>query len=133
MNYQQRLIEALAPELGEKGTEMSNTTQQVQVATKGNKIVLEQVKQLTEIRAEIAMLEKQKVALTAEIEKAFGANKTTKTSEFTTLTHNSIEFARLDWRSRKGIDSEKLAVDFPEAYEACQKPTVYSVIVSLFK
>jgi tRNA U38,U39,U40 pseudouridine synthase TruA len=133
LNYQQRLIEALAPELGEKGTEMSNTTQQVQVATKGNKIVLEQVRQLVEVRAEIARLEKLKVALTEEVEKAFGVDKKAKTSTATTLTHNAIEFARLDWRSRKGIDSEKLAEKFPEAYEACQKPTVYSVIVSLFK
>lgn len=134
MNYQQnKLMKVLAPALGDKGFQMIANTQQVQVATKGNKIVLEQVRQLVEIRAEIARLEKMKVAVTTEVEKAFGVNKEAKTSEFTTLTHNAIEFARIDWRSRKGIDSEKLALEFPEAFEACQKPSVYSVIVSLFK
>jgi uncharacterized protein (UPF0335 family) len=108
-------------------------TQEVSKTTKGSKVVVDQVKQLTEIRAEIARLEKEKVALTAEIEKAFGVDKDSKTSEFDTLTHNAIEFARLDWRSRKGVDLDKLAVEFPEAFEACQKPTIYSVIVSLFK
>jgi hypothetical protein len=73
------------------------------------------------------------LALTAEIEKAFEVDKEAKTSRFSTLTHHAVEFARIDWRSRKGIDSEKLALEFPEAFEACQKPTVYSVIVSLFK
>jgi len=110
----------------------ANTLEQT-TTTKGSKVVVEQVKQLTEIRAEIARLEKLKVAVTEEIEKAFGVDKKAKTSEFTTLTHNSIEFARIDWRSRKGIDTEKLALEFPEAFEACQKPTIYSVIVSLFK
>lgn len=101
--------------------------------TKATKITLEQVKELIEVRAEIASLEKRKEALTAEIEKVFGVDKKAKTSMFTTLKHNGIEFARLDWRTRKGIDSEKLALEFPEAFEACQKPTIYSVIVSLFK
>jgi hypothetical protein len=134
LNYQQnKLMKVLAPALGDKGFRMIGNTQQVQVATKGNKIVLEQVRQLVEIRAEIARLEKLKVAVTTEVEKAFGVNKIAKTSEFTTLTHNAIEFARIDWRSRKGLDSEKLALEFPEAFEACQKPSVYSVIVSLFK
>jgi predicted phage-related endonuclease len=112
---------------------MSVAVQQTTEVAKGSKVVVEQVKQLTEIRAEIARLEKMKEAVTAEIEKAFGVDKKSKTSAVTTLTHNAIEFARLDWRSRKGIDSEKLALEFPEAFEACQKPTVYSVIVSLFK
>jgi hypothetical protein len=101
--------------------------------TKGSKVVVEQVRELVELRAEIARLEKRKEAVTAEIEKAFEVNKETKTSAFTTLTHNAIEFARLDWRTRKGVDLEKLATNYPEAFEACQKPTVYSVIVSLFK
>lgn len=104
-----------------------------EATTKATKVVVKQVKELTEIRAEIAQLEKQKLALTAEIEKAFGVDKKAKTSKTTTLKHNNIEFARLDWRTRKGVDLEKLAEKFPEAYEACQKPTVYSVIVSLFK
>lgn len=121
-----------------KGVEMTKAVVAVEAVeidgvAKATKITLEQVRELIEVRAEIASLEKRKEALTAEIEKVFGVDKKAKVSAFTTLKHNGIEFARLDWRSRKGIDSEKLAVEFPEAFEACQKPTVYSVIVSLFK
>jgi ABC-type uncharacterized transport system fused permease/ATPase subunit len=112
---------------------MSVAVQQTTEVAKGSKVVVEQVKQLTEIRAEIARLEKMKEAVTAELEKAFGVDKKAKTSAHTSLSHHGIEFARIDWRSRKGIDSEKLALEFPEAFEACQKPSVYSVIVSLFK
>lgn len=102
---------------------------------KATKITLEQVKELIEVRAEITRLEKRKEALTAEIEKVFGVNKEAKVSKFSTLKHNGIEFARYDWRSRKGIDEALLAEKFPEAYEACFKAdkTIYGVIVSLFK
>ena len=117
-----------------KGNKLTTSTTTTATTTaKATKVVLGQVRELTEVRAEIARLEKLKLALTAEIEKAFEVDKEAKTSRFSTLTHNAIEFARIDWRSRKGIDSEKLALEFPEAFEACQKPTVYSVIVSLFK
>lgn len=126
------LVKVLAPELGEKGFKVAVAIQATEVA-KGSKVLVAQVRELTEIRAEIAQLEKHKDSLIAEIEKAFGVDKKAKTSVYTTLTHNSIEFARLDWRSRRGIDSEKLALEFPEAFEACQKPSVFSVIVSLFK
>jgi uncharacterized protein (UPF0335 family) len=103
--------------------------------TKATKVVVEQVRSLVEVRAEIARLEKEKLALTAEIEKAFGVNKEAKFSDFDTLTHQGIEFVRYEWRSRKGIDEEKLAKEFPEAYEACFKAdkTVYGQIVSLYK
>jgi ABC-type uncharacterized transport system fused permease/ATPase subunit len=102
---------------------------------KGSKIVVEQVRELVELRAEIGRLDKLKDALTAEVEKAFGVDKKAKTSTATTLTHNGIEFVRYDWRTRKGIDEALLAEKFPEAYEACFKPdkTIYGVIVSLFK
>jgi predicted phage-related endonuclease len=113
--------------------ETTSATATATATAKGSKVVLEQVRELTEIRAEIARLEKRKLTLTAEVEKVFGVDKEAKTSTYSTLTHNAVEFARIDWRSRKGIDSEKLALEFPEAFEACQKPTVYSVIVSLFK
>lgn len=103
--------------------------------TKATKVVLEQVKQLVEVRAQIARLEKMKVALTAQIEGVFGVDKDTKTSEFDTLTHNGIEFARIDLRVRKGVDTDKLATNFPDAYEACFDPemTKYFQIVSLYK
>ena len=104
-------------------------------ATKATKVVLEQVKQLVEVRAEIARLEKLKATLTTEIESVFGEDKEAKTSEFDTLTHNGLEFARIDLRVRKGVDTDKLATDFPEAYEACFDPefTKYFQIVSLYK
>ncbi len=103
--------------------------------TKATRVTLEQVKELVEVRAEITALEKRKEALTEEIEKAFGVNKETKVSRFSTLKHNGIEFARYDWRARKGIDEKMLAEKFPEAYEACFKAdkTIYGVIISLFK
>jgi predicted phage-related endonuclease len=113
----------------------ATTTQIATKATKATKITLEQVKQLVEVRAEIARLEKLKVSLTAEIEGVFGVDKVAKTAEFDTLTHNGIEFARIDLRVRKGVDTEKLATEFPEAYEACFDPefTKYFQIVSLYK
>lgn len=106
----------------------------VEVA-KATRNTLEQVKELIEVRAEIAALEKRKEALTAEIEQVFGVNKEAKTSKHKTLKHNGIEFARYDWRKRGGVDEKTLAEKFPEAYEACYKPekTIYGVIVSLFK
>jgi ABC-type uncharacterized transport system fused permease/ATPase subunit len=121
-----------------KGQKMSVTTKAQATTTKttkATKVVVGQVRELVELRAEITRLEKLKVAITAEIEIAFGVNKTSKTSEFDTLTHQGIEFARYDWRSRKGLDEEKLAKEFPEAYEACFKAdkTVYGLVVSLFK
>jgi len=116
-------------------TTTTTTTQNATTTTKATKVVVEQVKQLVEVRAEIARLEKMKVALTAQIEGVFGVDKEAKTAEFTTLTHNGIEFARIDLRTRKGVDTEKLAVEFPEAYEACFDPemTKYFQIVSLYK
>lgn len=113
----------------------ATTTQTATKATKATKITLEQVKQLVEVRAEIARLEKLKVSLTAEIESVFGVDKTDKTAKFDTLTHNGIEFARIDLRVRKGVDTDKLATEFPEAYEACFDPefTKYFQIVSLYK
>lgn len=102
---------------------------------KGSKLVVEQVKELVEVRAEIARLEKMKLALTEQVEEALGVDKTNKTSKFTTLTHQGIEFVRYEWRKRKGIDEKLLAEKFPEAYEACMKAdkTVYGLVVSLFK
>ncbi len=113
----------------------SQTTTKATKATKATKVVLEQVKQLVEVRAEIARLEKLKATLTTEIEGVFGVDKENKTTEFDTLTHNGIEFARIDLRVRKGVDTEKLAVDYPEAYEACfdLEFTKYFQIVSLYK
>lgn len=114
---------------------MANAIAQATEVAKGSKVVVEQVRQLVDVRAEIARLEKLKDALTGEVEKAFGVDKKSKTSLHTTLTHNGIEFVRYEWRKRKGIDEELLAEKYPDAYEACMKPdkTIYGLIVSLFK
>lgn len=90
---------------------------------------------MVEVRAEIVRLEKLKAELTDKIEQAFGVDKDAKTSKATTLTHSGIEFVRYEWRSRKGIDEDLLAKNFPEAYKACfnEKKTIFGVIVSLFK
>lgn len=114
---------------------MANAIAQATEVAKGSKVVVEQVRELVEVRAEIARLEKLKEALTEEVEKAFGVDKKSKTSRHTTLTHNGIEFVRYEWRKRKGIDEALLAEKYPDAYEACMKPdkTIYGLIVSLFK
>lgn len=114
---------------------MANAIAQATEVAKGSKVVVEQVRQLVDVRAEIARLEKLKDALTEEVEKAFGVDKKAKTSRHTTLTHNGIEFVRYEWRKRKGIDEVLLAEKYPDAYEACMKPdkTIYGLIVSLFK
>jgi hypothetical protein len=110
--------------------------EQAQVAEgKATKRVVDSVKELVELRAEIAELEKRKNSLTAELEKVFGVDKEAKTSKHTTLSYHGVDVVRYEWRKRKGIDEEKLAKDFPEAYEACYKAdkTIYGLIVSLFK
>ena len=57
---------------------MTTKTLEQTTTTKGSKVVVEQVKELVEIRAEIALLEKQKLALTAEIEKSFWSGQEVK-------------------------------------------------------
>jgi hypothetical protein len=120
---------------------------QVQTASrtkKVSKIVVAQVQELTNLRAEIASLEARKEALTKSLEVEFGKNSTTKTSEFDSLTHNNLDVARMDWRVRGGFNEktfmENLTVSNPELAELV-KPhlglgrteTVYSVLVSLYK
>lgn len=112
---------------------MTSTVVTSPKTAKASKVVVSQVADLIRIRAEILELERQKDALTAEIEKAFGVDKTAKTSMAETLIHAGIEFARLVWRTRKGVDLDKLETLYPEAYADCQKPIVYSVITALHR
>jgi glutamate-1-semialdehyde aminotransferase len=94
------------------------------------------IEQLTDVRAEIARLEKIKKSLVSEIEQAFG--------EATTLIHRNLEVARLDWRSRSNFDNKKFAevleTTNPEIwkivkplFDNCVSVSTYSVITSLFK
>lgn len=93
---------------------------------KATKVVVEQVKDLTNIRAEVKTLEATAKQIVKTLEAEFGKNDTAKTSEFDTLVHNGIEVARLDWRVRPnfsaGIFTEELtksiSVAYPELAEA---------------
>lgn len=129
-----------------RGDEMSTITKAVKMAKKAELqaeleegkatgATVKKVKELVELRAQIAELEKKKVELTTEIEAVFGVDKDNKTSKHTTLTYHGVDVVRYEWRKRKGVDEKKLAEEFPEAYEACMKAdkTIYGLVVSLFK
>ena len=62
---------------------------------KATKVVVEQVKQLTNLRAEVKNLEATAKQIVKALEVEFGKNDTAKTSEFDTLIHNSIDVADL--------------------------------------
>jgi len=93
---------------------------------KATKVVVEQVKQLTNLRAEVKTLEATAKQIVKVLEAEFGKDDTAKTSEFDTLIHNGIDVARLDWRVRPNFSSDKfteeltksVAVAYPELAEA---------------
>ena len=82
---------------------------------KATKVVVEQVKDLTNIRAEVKTLEAQAKRIVEALEAEFGKDDTAKTSEFDTLIHNNIEVARLDWRGRTNFSQAKFTEAFAEA------------------
>lgn len=100
---------------------------------KATKVTVEQVKELTAVRAEITLLEARAKSLVAALELQFEKDDTAKVSVFDTLTHQGLEVARMLWRSRPGLDTKQLQEQFPEAFNACQKVTKYSTITTLFK
>lgn len=93
---------------------------------KATKVVVEQVKQLTNLRAEVKTLEATAKQIVKVLEAEFGKDDTAKTSEFDTLIHNGIDVARLDWRVRPNFSeakfteelSKSVAVAYPELAEA---------------
>lgn len=93
---------------------------------KATKVVVEQVKQLTNLRAEVKNLEATAKQIVKALEVEFGKNDTAKTSEFDTLIHNNLDVARLDWRVRPNFSEAKfteelsraVAVAYPELAEA---------------
>jgi hypothetical protein len=93
---------------------------------KATKVVVEQVKQLTNLRAEVKTLEATAKQIVKVLEAEFGKDDTAKTSEFDTLIHNGIDVARLDWRVRPNFSeakfteafTESVAVAYPELAEA---------------
>jgi predicted phage-related endonuclease len=119
---------------------------------KVSKVTVEQVKTLTNIRAEVKTLEGQAKKIVTALEAEFGKDDTAKTSEFDTLVHHNIEVARLDWRSRTNFNldafkeafaelvvethpelAEALAVMVEQAVTEAQTKTVYSTLNTLFK
>lgn len=93
---------------------------------KATKVVVEQVKDLTNIRAEVKTLEATAKQIVKALEAEFGKNDTVKTSEFDTLSHNGLDVARLDWRVRQNFSADKfteqltksVSVAYPELAEA---------------
>lgn len=119
---------------------------------KVSKVVVEQVKELVNLRAEVKALEGQAKKVVAELEKEFGKNDASKVSDFDTLIHHNIEVARMDWRSRTNFSLDTFKAEFaelvmathPELAEAieamvaeavakAQSQTVFSVVTTLYK
>lgn len=95
---------------------MSTTSVATEVRTKKvSKVVVEQVKELVNIRAEVKVLEGQAKKIVSVLEAEFGKDDTAKTSEFDTLIHHNIEVARLDWRSRTNFNLDAFKVAFAES------------------
>jgi hypothetical protein len=93
---------------------------------KATKVVVEQVKQLTNLRAEVKALEATAKQIVKVLEAEFGKDDKAKTTEFDSLVHNNIDVARLDWRVRPNFSeakftealTESVAVAYPELAEA---------------
>jgi uncharacterized coiled-coil DUF342 family protein len=93
--------------------------------------VAEMVAELASVRAEQTSLKNRRDEIVAELDKLFGKDAEAKTSEFDLLVNRSRELVRLKWKSRDDLDKNKLAEEFPEAFEACQKVTTYAEIVTI--
>jgi len=121
-------IELLAIQQTER-TEMLVDERKTTVAPKpSSKMMVESAQELMRVRNEIRELEAKKKELTSLLEAEFGKNAENNTSTYVELIHRGISFAKLDWVTRTGIDKDKLASEFPEAFEACQSKTTYSVV-----
>lgn len=131
---------------------MSVVVAEATATKKVSKVVVEQVKELTNIRNEVKTLEGQAKKIIALLEKEFGKNDTAKTSEFDTLIHHNIEVARLDWRERTNFNldafkeafaegvvathpelAEVLEVLVAEAIAKAQSVTKYTALTTLYK
>jgi predicted metalloprotease with PDZ domain len=119
---------------------------------KVSKVVVEQVKELVNIRAEVKTLEGQAKKIVTALEKEFGKNDVAKTSDFDTLVHHNIEVARLDWRERSNFSldafkvaftnlvvtthpelADSLEVMLAEAVTEAQSLTIYTALTTLYK
>lgn len=131
---------------------MSNAVVTEVRTKKVSKVVVEQVKDLTNIRAEVKVLEGQAKKIVSALEVEFGKDDTAKTSTFDTLIHHNIEVARLDWRERtnfnldtfKGALAELVMETHPELAEVleglvaqavakAQSKTEFTALTTLYK
>ena len=99
-----------------------------EVATTKDAVTLDEatlttINEFISTRDMLRTLEKQKKELEATIKEALGDAEVgiTKDGEI------RIEVSK---RERKGIDQKALAEAFPEAFEACQSVTEYTVLVA---
>jgi hypothetical protein len=139
------------PEITER-EQMSIATATEVRTKKVSKVVVEQVKELVNIRAEVKALEGQAKKVVAVLEKEFEKDDTAKTSAFDTLIHHNIEVARLDWRSRTNFNLDAFKVAFTnlvvathpeladsldtmlaEATAEAQSQTIYTTLTTLYK
>jgi hypothetical protein len=97
------------------------------MATKVKKTDVALVEQLTEVRAEIARLEKLRKEISEQLDTLFdeGSNL---------LIHQNIDVLRRDWREREATDDEILKeMVSDKIWNATRKKIRYSVLVSLYK
>jgi predicted phage-related endonuclease len=91
----------------------------------------ELVAELVKVRAEISALESRKSEIAEVLNKLFGKQETE--SEYDLLINRNRELVRMKWKSRPDVDKKKLAENYPDAFEKCQKVITYAEIVTLHK
>lgn len=91
----------------------------------------ELIAELAKVRAEISALQNRRDEIVEILNTLFGKQETD--SLFDLLINRNRELARMKWKSRPDVDRKKLAQNYPEAFEACQKVTTYAEIVTLHK
>jgi hypothetical protein len=131
---------------------MSTVVVDTTTTKKVSKVVVEQVKDLTNIRSEVKVLEGKAKRIITALEGEFGKDDVAKTSDFDTLIHHNIEVARLDWRERTNFNldtfkvalaelvmethpelAEVLEVLVAEAVAKAQSVTKFTALTTLYK
>lgn len=92
-----------------------------------SKKIVEAAQELAEVRGAIRELEARKKSLTETLELEFGKTAD-NTADYSELIHRGLSVAKLNWVTRAGIDKEKLAEQYPEAFADCSTTNTYSVV-----
>jgi hypothetical protein len=96
-------------------------------ATKVKKTDVALVEQLTEVRAEIARLEKLRKEISEQLDNLFDEGSDL-------LIHQNLDVLRRDWRERESTDDQALKeMVSDKIWNATRKKIRYSVLVSLYK